>query len=308
MIIIDRTNSNSSPTIEGQNIRVQGTVLPKITAPPREVCACDLQACEYENTVFADLLDADIYKNDKSSFLLRKYVASDSIAFTLIKDGEQIASITDDTYGTYYGSGVGSETDYRGLQIEWRNVLTLHGSGIYQIGFNTTIIGATSSTKSIKFYLLPYSDENADKTVVFKWVQNGSIRSSDFDYTGLDWEQQFRVSGKFWKESPTVEIDNYMNGNYEIEQIQDRITSEYELDLDPLPIEIGEPLIYDCLLGNSIEITDYNLDNYKQYENFRVQTVSVDSAEEKNGYNFKTFIVKFTKRQNNDIKNNYLNG
>ena len=305
MIIIDRTNPNPYPSYEGQAKRVQATTLPNIPKEPREVCICDVQDCEYYNYVFADSTDTDGFKNDKSSFLLRKYTSSDNITFKLLKNDEEIATISDNTYGTYYGSGVGSQSDYRGLVIEWRNVFNLHGSGVYQIQFDTTIIGVTSSQKSVKFYLLPYSDESADRTVRIRWTQNGSIKSSEFDFTGLNWEQEWRLAGKFWNSQPSLEVDNYLNGDYKIEQIQDRINTEYDLAIDYIPSIIGDALIYDCILGNSVEVTSYDLQSYKDYLDYEVQAVSVDLAQEQDRFKMKEFLIKFTNRKDNVIKTNY---
>ena len=305
MIIIDRTNPTPYPSYEGQCKRVSATPLPEIPKASRDICPCEVLDCEYYNYVFGDLTDSSDFKNDTTSFLLRKYISSDVITFKLLKDEVEIATITDNTYGTYYGSGVGIQADYRGLILEWRKVLQLHGAGIYQVQFDTTIIGSTSSQKSIKFYLLPYSDESADKTVKIKWTQNGSIRSSQFDLTGLNWSQEWRLSGKFWKATPTLEVDNYLNGDYKIEQIQDKVVTEFDFNIDPVPAEIGDALVYDCILGNSVQITTYDLQAYKNYDKLEVQAVSVDLAEERERFNLKEFLIKFTNRKDNVIKNNY---
>ena len=138
-----------------------------------------------------------------------------------------------------------------------------------------------------------------------EWTQNGSIRNSIFDFTGLNWYQQIRFSGIFWNETPTLEVDNYVNQDYTIEQIQDKLNFEYSMDVDFIPKEIGEPIINDSILANEILITDYNLNNYKQYIKFNVQPTSIETAEEFQGYNRKKFIIKFTKKLDNHIKTNY---
>ena len=161
-----------------------------------------------------------------------------------------------------------------------RLIMLAYGVGIYQFKFDKTIIGANQIDYSIKYYLLPFTNQNADRTTRIEWTQNGSIRNSIFDLTGLNWYQQFRFNGKFWKETPTLEVDNYVNQDYEIEQIQDKLTFEYELNIDPIPKEIGEPIINDSLLANTVKITDYNLDAYKNYINFEVQPTAVEGADE----------------------------
>ena len=304
MIIISRTDNNAQPLQEGECIKVQAPLLPKIDIKQEFFCPCDVETCEYRNKVFADVNDADEYKNDKSSFLLRKYVPADSILITLEKNGVQVATINDNTLGEYF-NGFTAQPDYIGFIANWRLILTAYGSGIYQFVFDKTILGSNSIDKSIKYHLLPFSNENADKTTRLEWAQNGSIRNSIFDFTGLNWYQQIRFSGIFWNETPTLEVDNYVNQDYTIEQIQDKLNFEYSMDIDFIPKEIGDPIINDSILANEILITDYNLNNYKQYIKFNVQPTAIETAEEFQGYNRKKFIIKFTKKLDNHIKTNY---
>jgi hypothetical protein len=305
MIIIDRTIQNLQPEANGEAIKVVAPLLPKVDIKQTYFCPCDIAGyCEYINKVFADLEDADEYKNDKTSLLFRKYIVSDSIVIKLIKDGQELTTINDNTLGEYY-NGVEGNSDYIGFICDWRKVLQTYGVGEYQFLIEKTIIGTQTSDYSIKYYLLPFTNENADKTVKLEWYQNGSIRSSEFDYTGINWYRQIRLRGIFWKETPTLEVDNYVNENYEIEQIQDKINFEYDFSVDFIPSEVGEQIINDAILGNDIFITDYNLNNYRQYLKFDVQPVSIDGGEETDLYNRKQFIIKFTKRLDNHIKTNY---
>ena len=304
MIIIDRTDNNAQPTQSGECIKTQAPLLPEVEVTQNYFCPCEYESCEYLNKVFADTEDADDYKNDKSSFLLRKYVPSDSIIITLEKDGQEVATITDNSLGEYF-NGFAGQPKYIGFIANWRLILLAYGVGEYQFKFDKTIIGTNQIDYSIKYYLLPFSNENADRTTRIEWTQNGSIRNNIFDFTGLNWYQQYRFNGKFWKETPTLEVDNYVNQDYKIEQIQDKLTFEYELNIDPIPKEIGEPIINDSLLANTINITDYNLNNYKNYINFNVQPVSIDGSDEWDRYNKKQFIIKFTNRLDNHIKTNY---
>ena len=304
MIIIDRTDNNAQAEQKGEALKVQAPLLPKVDSKQEYFCPCDYQTCEYINKVFADTQDGDEYKNDKSSFLMRKYVPSDSIVITLEKDGLEVATINNNDLGEFY-NGFTGQPDYIGFIADWRKIMLAYGVGIYQFKFDKTIIGANNIDYSIKYYLLPFTNQNADRTTRIEWTQNGSIRNSIFDLTGLNWYQQFRFNGKFWKETPTLEVDNYVNQDYEIEQIQDKLTFEYELNIDPIPKEIGEPIINDSLLANTVKITDYNLDAYKNYVNFEVQPTAVEGADEWDRYNRKQFIIKFTNRLDNHIKTNY---
>ena len=304
MIIIDRTDNNAQPEQNGECIKVQAPVLPIVETKQEYFCPCDVEDCEYINKVFADTEDADDYKNDKSSFLLRKYINTDSIVITLEKDGIEVATINNNDLGEFY-NGFTIQPDYIGFIADWRKIMLAYGVGDYQFKFDKTIIGVNSVDYSIKYYLLPFTNENADRTTRMEWTQNGSIRSSIFDFTGLGWYQQYRFNGKFWKETPTIEVDNYLNQDYKLEQIQDKLTFEYELNIDPIPKEIGEPIINDGLLANTINITDYNLDNYKNYIKFNVQPVSITGADEWDRYKRKQFLITFTKRLDNHIKTNY---
>ena len=90
-----------------------------------------------------------------------------------------------------------------------------------------------------------------------------------------------------------------------LSRYQDEVVTEFDFNIDPIPAEIGDALVYDCILGNSVQITTYDLQAYKNYDKLEVQAVSVDLAEERERFNLKEFLIKFTNRKDNVIKNNY---
>lgn len=305
MIVFNLNNGNPYGYKVGQATKIQAPTLPKIPAEVPEVCPCEVQGCEDTYKVFGNLSDTGAdYSNDKTSVMLRTYTASDSVSIYLEKNGVEVAQITDNTYGEYY-QGFTGQPDYIGLVLEWVKVLQAHGAGYYQLRYDTTIIGNTTTKKSIRYHLLPFSNEAANGTVRLTWKQSGSIRSNAFDFTGINWVQQIRFNGYFGNETPTLEVDNYVRENYKREQIQDRLNFDYDLDLDPIVKELGDPLINDAILGNEVTIDDYNLSNYKPYINFRVMATAVDTSQEWYNSINKKFIIKFTKRFANDIKTNY---
>ena len=92
---------------------------------------------------------------------------------------------TNNDLGEFY-NGFTGQPDYIGFIADWRLIMLAYGVGIYQFKFDKTIIGANQIDFSIKYYLLPFTNQNADRTTRIEWTQNGSIRNSIFDLTGLN--------------------------------------------------------------------------------------------------------------------------
>jgi len=265
-------------------------------------CYCNL-SCDVSEKVFYSN-DGDSRKNDKTQYIATKSISSDTIIFELWKNGKKLGNISN-TYGTYWASfGVGNL--YTGYEIEWKKVNTAHGTGRYNIKQVSTIIGITTTVESRTFELMLYSDILADKTVKIESWQTGNIIGSPFNFENLrknGWLQQYRIKGFFGEKSPVLELDNYMNPQYEHVQIQAKIIKEYTLRSKYINAEVANDLFYTNMLANKILITDYNILNNERFT--QVDLIPIEPT----SVNYSKLLVKhewkFKERIENFVKTNY---
>jgi hypothetical protein len=62
------------------------------------------------------------YQNDKSTFFYRRSQASDTITLKLKKDGTEVATITDNTYGTLYDFGTWTTDPQKNLLYQAKSL------------------------------------------------------------------------------------------------------------------------------------------------------------------------------------------
>lgn len=265
--------------------------------------------CCYEELAVADLEDEVSWKNDKTSLLFNLSLPTDSVEIKMFKDGQEIAILNNNTYGTFYPVSYFQALENpqlkTGMVIEWRKVLELEGPGCYYFTADREIINRNSVLETHKYELKPYNEFITDRTIRLNVFSTGYIEGG-IDYLGFEWEHMIRLRGKFHKPTPTFETDNYQDTNRNIQQIQDQITTQYDLELEPIPRAIGKPLIYDRILGNRIIITDYNLFNYDRIIEREVYPVEISEAKFNNRTGNAIFNLKFTDKKQNIIKRNFI--
>ena len=271
MIKIFYNTSNQEPFAVQSKFIGSSTIT--IPAEPLEVCLCVAQDCERNVNVLADFEDDADYKNDKTSFLFKLFSNSDTIEIKLFKDDIEVADLNNDDLGTFYGigslsSGIPEQDFYAGYLVDWQKVLLAHGIGYYKIKANLTQFGSPINFESVKYYLLPFSDEQANGSVKLVSYQNGNIESSEFNFTGMNWYQQIRINGILWNKQSEYITDNYFTSNKTITQIQDSIKNTYTLQIEFLQDSISKFIIENNLLANEIFITDYNMDSSTSLNNF----------------------------------------
>lgn len=278
-LIINLPNTNPvSTVVKGINIRRVSNIipLPVVSADALEDLINDLECC-YHEFAFADLTDPSEFKNDKSSFLFEKSIASDTIVLELFKNDVKIDDIIDNTYGDFFASFTANPL-LVGFVADWNKIATEKGFGDYQIVAQKTIIGVESTVESRCFRLLPFSFTTANGTVVIKTTQTGNIIRGQ-DYTDLlpeGWIQYFRIEGIFFRDNPLLEVDNYIDSNYQKRQIQDKIINNFILETKLIPSEIYKAITQDNILANQIFISDYNILNNETYRDIKVITESIE--------------------------------
>lgn len=263
--------------------------------------------CCYEELAFADPNDPQNgYKNDKTALLFYLSLPTDSVTIKLFKDCQEVATLDNsNTYGTFFGLNYWGDSTRVGYLVDWLLVYNAFGSGLYHFEADRLIINQNSQLTTHTYRLDVFDEYKADGTVKMVTFTKGYIEGG-VNYGGynINWRQEVRFNGHFGKSKPILETDNYQTTNRTVTQIKDQIVTDYTLSIEPIPINIFKPLIYDKLLANEILISDYNLFNPEKFDNKGVvPTEIVDSQEYVRSAN-KSFTVQFRDRIQNIIKRN----
>jgi len=300
------TNSNPFVYLAGGSTKLTGTLIADLTGPAaNDVCACDV-GCDYTERVFGSV-GAEWWKNDKNDFLFQKQIAADTITIKLFKDGASVATITNDTYGTYYSTFT-AQALYVGFVVEWEKVLNLLGAGNYQIQADKVLLGVATTFESQKFFLSTYSDEAADGTVRIEAYQTGNILSSQFDYNDLiagGWYSSFRMYGKLAAPNLVVEEDNIQDENWSHEQVQVKVSNEWELETEQIPSFLSNKLLYDNVLGNQFLVTDYSIYNHATYRRKDLYITNIEKVNEPSKNQERSYKLTLSDKLDNIIKRNY---
>jgi len=244
-----------------------------------DCCFC-FPNCDWCLPAIANLTNpTDSYTNDKKDFII-KVATNSTVVGTLIKiapDGTETPTvIVDDTYGDFSDVGV-LKADVWGFLLDWFKVAFDLGFGKYK--FNITVENSsateTFNEDSVCFRLMPYSCQNAHRTVRIETAQNGYFEGG-FDYTGISaevllangkievvngWAQQIRLWGRFFREGYNYTVDNIPLEGRGQEQVQAQTIRRYSLLLDTIENKVSFPVITDLLLAPDVNISDYNIEN-----------------------------------------------
>ena len=274
--------------------------LPETPPPDR-----DFAKCCYTNLVVADISDDDPYKNDFSGVFFKRETPSSSVIFKLI-DTITLAEyfLNSDTSGTFVDFG-GVQPELSFYIVDWRKVLTLLGSGSYQIKKELDIVGISVDVFSNTFTLKPFSIEIADNTVRIDSVMDGKLISIDTDFNGTGYKTSLRLRGYFGRNERTFEQDNIAQRDYNLIQNTMSLKSNYQFQGLQIPECITVELWNFVLFGNELFISDYNKNNHSyKYEltpvvledNTGTEFFVLDRAVNIN--------LKFTDRRENNRKTN----
>lgn len=265
-IISTWTNAFPMPLLGMADSQVSSVVSSVVEEPGYEVCLCD--GCDFVETAFVSN-GGTWWQNDWKSFLFKRTFSTDTITFSLLKDGVQQAVLNNDSYGTYYGFGSASlgNQDYKAFVIDWDLVQQAFGYGLYVVRTVKVSLGETYTYDSWKFNVVEYNPQRANGSVRVEWYQSGNILSG-YDLTGIGWGQSLRIDGFFGFKTPELELTKYQDVGRKVKQIQAKINNTYSLDTQLLPSHIYEIINEDLILANNVYITDYNLMNHQLFRRF----------------------------------------
>lgn len=303
MSIVSTWTNNIPMLLRGMADSQSATVVSALMETPGyEVCVCD--GCDFSEVAFVKS-DGDWWQNDWKSFIYSKRFSSDTITFSLLKDGVQQAVLNNNSYGTYYnfGSATLINPNYKGFVIDWNLVQQGFGYGSYVVRTVHTSLGTDYTYDSHPFEVVEYNAYRADGTVRLEWYQSGSIMSG-FDYTGIGWGQAIRIDGKFGNKTPELIIDNYQDTNRNVKQIQSKIDNTYTLNTHLLPSYIYDVINEDAILANDIYVTDYNLKNTHVFRRFNIYAHNIKDVRNHALSKRSNFVYEFKAKRDNTIKRN----
>ena len=293
MIVKEQTNTTPYNITQGDCYKILGKSKKGVeTTMSLDFC---LPCCKYTEKVFGSD-NSNYWENDIRTFFFAKALDDDSVDFYLYKDGEELA-LLDGSLGTLNTSG-----DNIYYYLNFSSVLSLYGSGTYSVVYKGVYYGESFERESHSYLLMPYDIRLANGTVLIESYQNGYIISEDVDYTGLNLYQAIRVKADKMLIDSKIETDNYMDEDYQLKQIRDKIVNEYTLRIFPIPKELSDKILYNYILGDSILLTDYNL--YKNNNISRLD-VRIKDITEKKQYHYSDkdiILLKFTDKKDNIIK------
>ncbi len=270
--------------------------------PLDDYCLCDLGAvvCEYEETAFFG--GSNEYQNDYVSFFVNKVDDSDTIVFVLIDKKDDSETILDSSNADQYGL-FSDDSNHSGIRVDF-DTLKTNFPDLKRVSFriDQTVFGSLVSRTSHVYRLTQYDDLRADGTVRIETINSGRIESGN-DYDSLKWKRSLRIRGFFGNKTPSLESDNYLDGERVIKQIQDKIVNEYTLETELIPSVVFNLLIYNDMLSNEIFVSDYNIKNAENYKGLRVVPDAISSRYFEKNQNG-SFEITFKDRVENIVKRN----
>lgn len=297
MAIRVNPSASSSRTQEYLHTERQFDIIKKPDFDASECCFC-VPNCDWDFPAFALLTDQnDRQRNDRSPFYF-EVPSGGTITATLIQldrrnNAIQSITIVDNTYGNYFATGT-IKANYWGFILDWYKVANVIGFGRFKLNI---VIENGSSTEvlnedSVCFHLMPWTCENAHRTVKITTEQSGyfenGINYEDLSFTlpigtgGLGstlkttWPQELRLFGVFYREGFPTERDNLVTQDRGQELVQSKIWKKYKLKLDTIPTKLSNFLIFDMLQASEVYITDQNISNIENYTTVRVDLQEID--------------------------------
>lgn len=211
----------------------------------------EFKCCEV-NKVLAHPTETESYKNDVTSAWIKLSDTTDTISFTLEKDGV-------DTGMSLPETAFPNQANAYYTTIQWKEVLNTYGIGCYQIRLQYTIGTFTGDFIWGIYDLQQYSIENALKTfrIRVKFNLNQSIEGINF--TNANVEDSIRLYGFIGNRQPNMEIDNLIYNDRSVKSVVRENLNTYEIQTDPYTSETIKKLTDLYLLSeNECFISDHN--------------------------------------------------
>ena len=292
---------NGSPmTLQGfATAAIPNVLVPQVFAE-EEDRAFVVQCC-YDNLTLAG--GSEPFQNDIKAVLFKAFDQTDTINFFLEKQTVEIASLNDNTLGTFFPIGsFPTQPLLAGFKLEWEKVLSAHGEGNYKIRIERNLVIGNDIIFTINYNLKKFSAELADNTIWIEWIHNGEILN-ELNYTGIEWFQSIRLPGFFGNKQMEFEEEIFKDSNFQTFQIRNELTFPRMVEIGPIPSCIGD-FLPNLVQANIIQITDYNLRNHDYFLQQKVVKLSEINETTYDRERQAVYNLTFTDRKEDHIKIN----
>lgn len=235
--------------------------------------------CCFKLDVLAELTaKTDEHYNDISApiFFWSNAFASATLILQKYVNGAwtNVVTLSNDDYGTLYAFGffenIFEETAI-GYNLDWFSVLNdvSLGEGNYRIkSTGTTLFGGVTVDKySFEYCLKTYTPNRADRTTRITWYLNGRVGNAEDDtkkrdFGSINWQNQIRLpESMFGYDSSSFERSFVKYQSGQMVWLEDSQIEEYNFKSGRYPNELHRFIKIDVLQGDTIIITDYNINN-----------------------------------------------
>jgi len=227
----------------------------------------DFSKCCYLNLVLADLTDTDPYHNDFTGAWFKRETPNSTVDFKLLDvDTATLYVLNSSLYGTFQDFG-GVQSELSFYIVDWRKVLSLLGTGNYQIKRELSIAGISVDLFSDTYHLKHFSIQASDKTVRIDTIMDGKLIAKDTDFKDSGYTTSMRLRGFFGRAEYSFEQDNIAKRDYSYMQNTMSSKREYKFQGLQIPECITDELFNFTLFGAELFISDYNGNNHSyRYE------------------------------------------
>lgn len=295
-------------TAEYLNTYRQVTAIKRNITNDLSGCKSFTYTCDCSIPVVADLSATNTNFNDFSSFYYDDIGIKETVVATLTNlDTNTSVIITDNTYGSFYDTGVLKAWAW-GFKLDWRLVAAALGFGNYKMNIKIDgLLFRGDFEENYCYNLMQFSCESANGTIRIETQKEGYIQNGK-DYSNLsigEWTNQIRLYGEISLEEPITTVDNYISNPKTKTQVQVQIVDNYNLTVNNIDNQVVGNFIKDDLLANNIIITDYNKSNVGDYLGVETALLSIDTpiAHEINGT--WTYQIKLEDRVQTTLKRNF---
>jgi hypothetical protein len=261
-------------------IRTLIPVVPTLLPHERDFCSC-VQQCIPDLKLLTDKIGSDTYKNDWFTMYQNKITSGSNKVFIVV-DNEEI-EITDNSYGNEYDGSY-----FYGYKFLAYEIWQMHGFGKY------IFIARTYDTNgeivleetSPQYYVMEFSDNTANGTVVIETKKNGTLRHGKSYYdlsfplskTLPFWFQRVRLPGKLKVTGYPLELSGVVMNNLQQDrqQVFDTMNIEYDLEVHLVSASQILPVIFDDMFANTVTVTDYNVYNFEAYTSLRMLRTGIE--------------------------------
>ena len=212
------------------------------------------------------------WKNDVNSAWIKLSDPTDSVTFSLLKDGQPTIYIPTPVAFV-------NEPDAYYTTVQWLDVLNSDGEGCYSLMVDYNISGVVGSFTWGVYKLKTYSIENALETARIRVFLNLNQQIEGINFTDSNVEDSIRFYGFIGERQPNMEIDNLVYGNREMKTVVRENLNTYQITTDPSTDEVTKKLTDLYLLSeNELFISDYNAHNHS-YRYLDIPAIVQESPE-----------------------------